>query len=168
MNEFLDGPTKLRKNMICICIDDLGEGILGYALMIFMSFLCCYLCSAWKTAGPLKSDQGKSGTAERSLFCQPRFLVFEPSHDRDQGQRYPEHQHAQTCRQSTWELNYKSSSTRLTSLSDVFVYADALLRLCRRSEDGLDNAIHWINLYPLYSTVGFPNAFMLDSDLSGR
>ena len=57
-------------------------------------------------------------------------------------------------------MNYKSSSTRLTSLSDVFVYADALLRLCRRSEDGLDNAIHWINLYPLYSTVGFPNTLI--------
>ena len=29
-----------------------------------------------------------------------------------------------------------------------------------------DNAIHWINLYPLDSAVGFPN-HPLDSDLSG-
>lgn len=36
MNEFLDGPTKLRKKMICICIDDLGEGMLGYALITFI------------------------------------------------------------------------------------------------------------------------------------
>ena len=29
-----------------------------------------------------------------------------------------------------------------------------------------DNAIHWINLYPLDSAIGFPN-HPLDSDLSG-
>ena len=29
-----------------------------------------------------------------------------------------------------------------------------------------DNAIHWINLYPLDSAIGFPN-HALDSDLSG-
>ena len=38
MNEFLDGPTKLRKKIICICIDDLGEGMLGYALIIFTCY----------------------------------------------------------------------------------------------------------------------------------
>ena len=29
------------------------------------------------------------------------------------------------------------------------------------------NAIHWINLYPVDSAVGFPNTYPLDSDLSG-
>ena len=31
----------------------------------------------------------------------------------------------------------------------------------------LHNAFHWINLYPLDSTTGFPNTYPLDSDLSG-
>ena len=29
-----------------------------------------------------------------------------------------------------------------------------------------DNAIHWINLYPVNNEIGFPNIFALDSDLS--
>ena len=31
----------------------------------------------------------------------------------------------------------------------------------------LDNAIHRINHYPVDSTIGFPNTYSLDSDLSG-
>ena len=32
----------------------------------------------------------------------------------------------------------------------------------------VDNFIHWINHYPVYSTIiGFPNTDSLDSDLSG-
>ena len=31
----------------------------------------------------------------------------------------------------------------------------------------VDNAIHWINVYPLNSAIGFPNSHPLDSDLSG-
>ena len=31
----------------------------------------------------------------------------------------------------------------------------------------VDIAIHQINLYPLDDTIGFPNAFPLDSDLFG-
>ena len=31
----------------------------------------------------------------------------------------------------------------------------------------VDKAIHWINLYPLDSTIGFPNTYPLVSDLSG-
>ena len=30
----------------------------------------------------------------------------------------------------------------------------------------VDSAIHWINLYPLKSAIGFPNTYLLDSDLS--
>ena len=30
----------------------------------------------------------------------------------------------------------------------------------------VDNAIRWINLYPVDSAIGFPNTFSLDSDLS--
>ena len=30
----------------------------------------------------------------------------------------------------------------------------------------VDNAIHWINLYPLDRATGFPNTYPLDSDLS--
>ena len=30
----------------------------------------------------------------------------------------------------------------------------------------VDNALHWTNLYPLYSTIGFPNTYPLDSDFS--
>ena len=31
----------------------------------------------------------------------------------------------------------------------------------------VDNAIHRENVYPLNSTIGFPNTYPLDSDLSG-
>ena len=31
----------------------------------------------------------------------------------------------------------------------------------------MDNAIHRTNHYPLYSAIGFPNTYPLDSDLSG-
>ena len=31
----------------------------------------------------------------------------------------------------------------------------------------VDNAIHWINHYPVDSVVGFVNTYPLDSDLSG-
>ena len=30
----------------------------------------------------------------------------------------------------------------------------------------VDSAIHWINLYPLKSGFGFPDTYLLDSDLS--
>ena len=32
----------------------------------------------------------------------------------------------------------------------------------------VDNAIHWINIYPVASAIGFPYAYSLNSDLSGR
>ena len=32
----------------------------------------------------------------------------------------------------------------------------------------VDNAIHGINLYPLDNAIGFPNTYLLNSDLSGR
>ena len=31
----------------------------------------------------------------------------------------------------------------------------------------VDNSIHWINLYPLDSAVGFPITYPLNSDLTG-
>ena len=31
----------------------------------------------------------------------------------------------------------------------------------------VDSAIHWINLYPLNSAIGFPSTYRLDGDLSG-
>ena len=31
----------------------------------------------------------------------------------------------------------------------------------------VDKAIHWINLYPRDSAIGFPDTYPLDSDLSG-
>ena len=31
----------------------------------------------------------------------------------------------------------------------------------------MDNVIRRINLYPLDSAIGFPNTYLLDSDLSG-
>ena len=31
----------------------------------------------------------------------------------------------------------------------------------------VDNAIHWINLYPVDIAIGFPNIYPLDSNLSG-
>ena len=31
----------------------------------------------------------------------------------------------------------------------------------------VDNAIDWLNLYPLDSAIGFPNIYPLDSNLSG-
>ena len=29
------------------------------------------------------------------------------------------------------------------------------------------SAIHWVNLYPCNSAIGFPSTYSLDSDLSG-
>ena len=31
----------------------------------------------------------------------------------------------------------------------------------------VDNALHWINLYPVDNAVGINNTYALDSDLSG-
>ena len=31
----------------------------------------------------------------------------------------------------------------------------------------VDNAIHWINLYPVDNTIDFPNTYPLYSELSG-
>ena len=31
----------------------------------------------------------------------------------------------------------------------------------------VDNAIRWINHYPVYNAISFPNTYSLDSDLSG-
>ena len=31
----------------------------------------------------------------------------------------------------------------------------------------VDNANHWINLYPVDKVIGFPDTYPLDSDLSG-
>ena len=31
----------------------------------------------------------------------------------------------------------------------------------------VNNAMHWMNLYPLDSTIGFPNTYPLDSSFSG-
>ena len=31
----------------------------------------------------------------------------------------------------------------------------------------VDNAMHWLNHYPLDSAIGFPITYPLDSDLSG-
>ena len=30
----------------------------------------------------------------------------------------------------------------------------------------VDNSIQWVNLYPANSTIGFADAYLLDSDLS--
>ena len=30
----------------------------------------------------------------------------------------------------------------------------------------VENAVHWTNLYPADNTIGFPNTYSLDSDLS--
>ena len=31
----------------------------------------------------------------------------------------------------------------------------------------VDTALHWINHYPLYNSIGFASPYPLDSDLSG-
>ena len=33
--------------------------------------------------------------------------------------------------------------------------------------ENVDNAVHWINLYPVENEIGFPNAYLLDGDSSG-
>ena len=30
----------------------------------------------------------------------------------------------------------------------------------------VDNALRWINLYPVHTAIGFPNTYTLDGDLS--
>ena len=31
----------------------------------------------------------------------------------------------------------------------------------------VDSAIQWINLYPVDNAIGFPNTYLVDTDLSG-
>ena len=55
-------------------------------------------------------------------------------------------------------------------LKDTLIYLiNQVSNLFERCVQKVDNAIHWINLYPLDCTIGFPlkiNTYPLDSDLS--
>ena len=46
-----------------------------------------------------------------------------------------------------------------------------MIRFCIRhlalAVEKVDRAIHWINLYTVDTAVAYPNAYPLDSDLSG-
>lgn len=79
MNELLDGPTKLRKNMICICIDDLGEGTLGYALMIFIChFYAVIFVQRGKQPDLLRATKGKVVRQKEVYFANLDFLSLSP------------------------------------------------------------------------------------------
>ena len=45
----------------------------------------------------------------------------------------------------------------------IYSLDSAIQRLNKTGQ--VDNAMHWINLYPLDSAIGFPNTYQLDSDL---
>jgi len=76
---FLDGPTKLRKNMICICIDDLGEGMLGYALMIFIChFYAVIFVLRGKQPVLLRVTKGKVIRQKEVYFANLDFLSLSP------------------------------------------------------------------------------------------
>ena len=55
---------------------------------------------------------------------------------------------------SLWSLLVSKSRMKITILQALVVQR-------------LDSAIHQINLYPVDSASGFPNTYLLDSDLSG-
>ena len=54
---------------------------------------------------------------------------------------------------SIWKFTFSNINTPETSCSILL--------------EGWINAIHWINLYKLDGIIGFPNSYLLDSDLSG-
>ena len=58
--------------------------------------------------------------------------------------------------------SYKSLWSLLVSKSRMKIIILQALVVQR-----LDSAIHQINLYPVDSASGFPNTYLLDSDLSG-
>ena len=54
---------------------------------------------------------------------------------------------------SIWKFTFSNINTPETSCLILF--------------EGWINAIHWKNLYKLDGIIGFPNSYLLDSDLSG-
>ena len=60
---------------------------------------------------------------------------------------------------------------RKRNIAQRFVSSISLLNIHSQIQcpvvQKVDNAIHWINHYPLNSTIGFPNTYPLDRDLSG-
>ena len=58
-----------------------------------------------------------------------------------------------TLQMSIWKFTFSNINTPETSCSILL--------------EGWINAIHWINLYKLDGIIGFPNSYLLDSDLSG-
>ena len=76
MNEFLDGPTKLRKKMICICIDDLGKGMLGYALICH--FYVVIFVQRGKQPDLLRATKGKVVRQKEIYFANLDFLSLSP------------------------------------------------------------------------------------------
>ena len=72
-----------------------------------------------------------------------------------------------------WRIFSISLSYSLSSFSFLLhpvFFAQFMVFLAHGISAGLlsrPHAIHWINLYPLNNTIGFPDTYLLDSDLSG-
>lgn len=60
-------------------------------------------------------------------------------------------------------FNSQEGDTKGTWSSDLVEFG-VLVPVVQR----MDNAIHWINDYPVDSMISFVNTFLLDSDLSHR
>ena len=61
-------------------------------------------------------------------------------------------------------VNYKKTQpNRSDSFLIVFIEFNHQAPFVKK----LDNAIHWINLYPVDNFISFPNTYSQDSDLSG-
>ena len=60
---------------------------------------------------------------------------------------------------------------RKQNIAQRFVSSISLLNIHSQIQapvvQNVDNAIHWINHYPLNSTIDFPNTYPLDGNLSG-
>jgi len=66
-------------------------------------------------------------------------------------------------KQRNFEFN---SSVWLNKFRFYMAMKSPLLNVLAPVDQKLDSAIHWINHYPVDNTIGFPNTYPLDSDLS--
>ena len=49
----------------------------------------------------------------------------------------------------------------------MLIVATGNLQLLVPVVEKMDNSIQWINLYSVDNAIGFPNTYLLDSDLTG-
>ena len=70
------------------------------------------------------------------------------------------------------EIKEKQKLPQIKKFTTIYLpYASAGIyrnRVTAPVVQKVDNAIHWLTLYPVDKAIGFPNTYPLDSDLSGE